>query len=270
MAPPNPVKKTAATASRIANNFVLFISILYIDMKGSRRNNAMRRSSRRNNAMRRSSRRNNAMRRSSRRNNAMRRSSRRNNAMRRSSRRNNAMRRSSRRCWSGGSAPINDTSLQAASRLSLSQGGDFLALHKNQHGGAAVSLANSAPLGYTGVLDSSMRGAAGVLPGDAAFSAASGMKDQAGGGKRVNAAHRKILNMLKKLTKKRKQRGGSPHWLVAKRPRQRGGSAYSLTQAQDVSTPGELLSGRAALAAAAGQNPEWKYVENPAAYNPSI
>jgi hypothetical protein len=184
-------------------------------------------------------------------------------------------RRGKRRCWSGGSAPINDTSLQAASRLSLSQGGDFLSLHKNQHGGAAVSLANSAPLGYTGVLDSSMRGAAGVLPGDASFAAASGMKDQAGGGgdagtgieedgdegalagggKRINAAHKKILNMLKKLSKKRKQRGGS---------------AYSLTQAQDVSTPGELLSGRAALAAAAGQNPEWKYVENPAAYNPSM
>lgn len=233
-------------------------------MKGSRRNNVMRRSSRRNNAMRRSSRRNNAMRRSSRRNNAMRRSSRRNNAMRRSSR------RGSRRCWSGGSAPVNDTSMHAASRLSLSQGGDFLSLHKNQHGGAAVSLANSAPLGYTGVLDSSLRGAAGVLPGDAAFAAASGMKDQAGGGKRVNAAHRKILNMLKKLTKKRKQRGGSPWWSVGKKPKQRGGSAYSLTQAQDVSTPGELLSGRAAAAAAAGQNPEWKYVENPAAYNPSM
>ena len=250
MAPPNPVKKTAATASRIANNFVLFISILYIDMKGSRRNNAMRR----NNMMgsRRSSRRNNAMRRV-----VYRRSSRRGMMMggRRSRGKSMMSRRGKRRCWSGGSAPINDTSLQAASRLSLSQGGDFLSLHKNQHGGAAVSLANSAPLGYTGVLDSSMRGAAGVLPGDASFAAASGMKDQAGGGKRINAAHKKILNMLKKLSKKRKQRGGS---------------AYSLTQAQDVSTPGELLSGRAALAAAAGQNPEWKYVENPAAYNPSM
>ncbi len=264
MAPPNPVKKTAATASRIANNFVLFISILYIDMKGSRRNNAMRR----NNVMgSRRSRRNNVMRRM-----VYRRSSRRGMMMggRRSHGKSTMRRRGSRRCWSGGSAPVNDTSMHAASRLSLSQGGDFLSHHTNQHGGAAVSLANSAPLGYSGVLDSSMRGAAGVLPGDAAFAAASGMKDQAGGGKRVNAAHRKILKMLKKLTKKRKQRGGSPHWLVAKRPKQRGGAAYSLTQAQDVSTPGELLSGRAALAAAAGQNPEWKYVENPAAYNPSI
>jgi hypothetical protein len=79
------------------------------------------------------------------------------------------------------------------------------------------------------------------------------MKDQAGGGRRVNAAHRNILRMLKKLTKRRKQRGGA---------------AYSLTHAQDVSTPGELLSGRAAAAAAAGQNPEWRYVENAAAYNP--
>jgi len=184
------------------------------------------------------------------------------NAARKSRRSNNrrnrrSSRRNGRRCWSGGFAPIDDTSMQNSSRMNLAQGGDYLSMHKNQHGGAAVCLSNSAPLGYTGVLDSSMRGAAGVLPGDAAFAAASGMKDQAGGGRRVNAAHRNILRMLKKLTKKRK----------AGR-KQRGGAAYSLTHAQDVSTPGELLSGRAAAAAAAGQNPEWRYVENAAAYNP--
>ena len=190
-----------------------------------------------------------------------RRSSRRGMMMRRDNmmggrRRNNMMsRRGKRRCWSGGSAPVNDASMLASSRLSLSQGGDYLSLHKGQHGGAAVSLSDSAPVGYTGVLDSSMRGAAGILAGDAAFSAASGMSDQAGGGKRNRAAHKKILNMLKKLTKKRKQRGGA---------------AYSLTNAQDVSTPGELLSGRAAINAAAGQNPEWRYVENAAAYNPRM
>jgi hypothetical protein len=168
---------------------------------------------------------------------------------RRRSRRSNMMtRRGKRRCWSGGSAPVNDASMLASSRLSLSQGGDYLSLHKGQHGGAAVTLSDSAPVGYTGVLDSSMRGAAGILAGDAAFTAASGMSDQAGGGKRNRAAH-------KKMSRRRKQRGGA---------------AYSLTNAQDVSTPGELLSGRAAMNAAAGQNPEWRYVENPAAYNPRM
>ena len=78
-------------------------------------------------------------------------------------------RKVSRRRMYGGAqispASLGDTSMSASSRMSMGQGNDYLRLHQGQHGGAAVSLAAAAPMGYTGMLDDSLRATAriGVL-----------------------------------------------------------------------------------------------------------
>jgi hypothetical protein len=67
------------------------------------------------------------------------------------------------------------------------------------------------------------------------------------------------MAMLKKLNKKR--RAGSK--------RQRGGAAYALTQAQDYSAPGMLLSPSAEARALGGMNPEWKLASDPTSFVPN-
>lgn len=164
-------------------------------------------------------------------------------------------RRASRRCWSGGApASVDDTSMNASSKLSLAQGGDYMAIHAKQHGGMA-------PVGYTGVLDDSLRATARVAVLDESMGAIQGMSDQAGGGRRRKGkkakkgkkfTHKNIMAMLKKLNK-----------------RQRGGSAYALTQAQDYSAPGMLLSPSAEARALGGMNPEWKLASDPTSFVPN-
>ena len=148
-------------------------------------------------------------------------------------------------------ASVNDSSMKAPSALSLAQGGDYEALHRNQHGGFI------APVGHTGMLPADLQASARVLPTMQSLAAASGMQD--GGarrGKKIN--HRAIMAMLKKLNKKMKSR------------KQRGGMPYALTQAQDYSTPGMLLSPTAEKAALAGMNPEWKLASDPGAFAPKM
>lgn len=164
-------------------------------------------------------------------------------------------RRASRRCWSGGApASVDDTSMNASSKLSLAQGGDYAAIHAKQHGGMA-------PVGYTGVLDDSLRATARVAVLDESMGAIQGMSDQAGGGRRRKGkkgkkakkfTHKNIMAMLKKLNK-----------------RQRGGAAYALTQAQDYSAPGMLLSPSAEARALGGMNPEWKLASDPTSFVPN-
>ena len=149
-------------------------------------------------------------------------------------------------------ASVNDSSMKAPSALSLAQGGDYEVLHRNQHGGFI------APVGHTGMLPADLQASARVLPTMQSLAAASGMQD--GGarrrGKKIN--HRAIMAMLKKLNKKMKSR------------KQRGGMPYALTQAQDYSTPGMLLSPTAEKAALAGMNPEWKLASDPSAFAPKM
>ena len=161
-------------------------------------------------------------------------------------------RRASRRCWSGGApASVNDTSMNASSKLSLAQGSDYENIHSAQHGGMA-------PVGYTGVLDDSLRATARVAVLDESMGAIQGMSDQAGGGRRRKGkkvkkfTHKNIMAMLKKLNK-----------------RQRGGAAYALTQAQDYSAPGMLLSPSAEARALGGMNPEWKLASDPTSFVPN-
>jgi hypothetical protein len=163
-----------------------------------------------------------------------------------------------RRCnWAGGAqvyvpAGVSDNSMQAASRLNLAQGGDYASLHKGQHGGFI------APVGTTGMLDDSLRAAARITPIDQSISAASGMQDGGArrkGGKKLN--HRAIMTLLKKMNKKmtKKQRGGMP---------------YALTQAQDYSSPGMLLSPAAERAALGSMNPEWRLATDPNSFAPKM
>ena len=154
-------------------------------------------------------------------------------------------------------ADLGDSSMGGPARMSLSQGGDYLSLHKGQYGGAAVSLSAAAPMGYTGMLDDSLRATARVSPIDESVAAIQGMQD--GGsrrGKRAN--HKAMMAMLKKINKKMSRR------------KQRGGMPYALTQAQDYSSPGMLLSPSAERAALGGMNPEWKLASDPGAFAPNM
>ena len=90
----------------------------------------------------------------------------------------------SKRCWSGGAAPLNDTSMLAPGNQNLAQGRQYLTEHANQHGGAAVSLASAAPVGDTGMLDDSLRATARIGVLDQSMQAIQGMKDQSGGSRR--------------------------------------------------------------------------------------
>lgn len=52
--------------------------------------------------------------------------------------------------------------------------------------------------------------------------------------------------------------------------RMRGGFAYALSQAQDYSAPGMLLSPAGEARALAGMNPEWKLATDPSAFAPKM
>ena len=108
-----------------------------------------------------------------------------------------ASRRASRRRQRGGNPMM----------ASLNQGKDYAQIHAAQHGGAAISLAASAPVGYTGVLDESLRGAARVLPLDQSVAAIQGMSDQSGGG-RLDRMFRKSRNMTMKAMRNAMRRAG--------------------------------------------------------------
>jgi hypothetical protein len=113
-------------------------------------------------------------------------------------------------------------------------------------------------MGYTGMLDDSLRSTARIGVLDQSMDAIQGMQD--GGARRKGRVnHKKIMAMLKKLNKK-----------LSKTRRQRGGMPYALTQAQDYSTPGMLLSPSAEKAALGHMNPEWKLAADPTSFAPKM
>jgi hypothetical protein len=159
-------------------------------------------------------------------------------------------------------ASLGDSSMAGPGQMNLGQGTNFLKLHQGQHGGAAVSLASAAPMGHTGMLDSSLREYARIGPLDQSLEAIKGMQDGGGRRKKGRMNHKLIVAMLKKLNKKLTKH--------ASRRKQRGGMPYSLTQAQNYSTPGMLLSPSAERAALGHMNPEWKLATNPSAFAPKM
>ncbi len=188
------------------------------------------------------------------------RKSKRRSASRKASRKNRRAgsrknRRASRR-QSGGWVVMNpagvaDNSMASAAKLNLAQGGEYKEMHKGQYGGGAPL--EGAPVGTTGVLDSSLRTAAYVAPLDKAMAAIQGMSDQSGGARRRRG--RKGSRKGRKGSK-RSRRGSR---------RMRGGA--SLNPA-DFGAPGTLLPATLANKAMMQMNPEWKLAEDPSSFAP--
>ena len=177
-----------------------------------------------------------------------------------------ASRRHGRRCWSGGAAPVNNASMTPMSQQALAQGGNDLSLHKGQHGGAAVSLAAAAPVGYTGMLDDSLRGAARVAPLDHSVSAIQGMRDQSGGARKGRRGLKRGLAAARRMTKRAHKSLMKALRRVRKFSRKmRGGAAL---HPADYSSPGMLLGAADQAKALMGMNPEWKLASDPAAFAP--
>jgi hypothetical protein len=165
--------------------------------------------------------------------------------------------------------------MASASKQMLAQGKDFAQIHSAQHGGAAVSLANSAPVGYTGVLDQSLRGFARVGGLDNSMQEIQGMSDQSGGGRRKSRKSRKSRNgrkgsrrmmyggTRKDKSKSRKGKGKSRR----SSRRMMYGGAQSVSPS-DYGAPGMLLSPDQEARALGGMNPEWRLAGDPRAFTP--
>jgi hypothetical protein len=208
-------------------------------------------------------------------------------ASRKSSRKHRrTSRKASRRCWSrrqsGGMAPVTMPSLLSPSSASMAQGQDYARIHAAQHGGAAVSLAAAAPVGYTGMLDDSLRATARITPLDQSIGAIQGMRDQSGGGRRrrrdkkgaskamrrrmIAATRRlkklkaRLLKAMKKMSRRGTKRSGRG---------QRGGAGYQYANQADYGSPGMLLSPAQEARALAGMNTvEWKLAADPTSFAP--
>lgn len=176
-------------------------------------------------------------------------------ASRRSTRRNN------RRIMYGGAHTLSpmeltDTSMLSASKMSGAQGLDFLGKHAAQHGGGELM---GAPVGDTGMLDSSLRAAARMGPLDASYQAVVGMRDQSGG-KRKRKASRRVASRRSCRRSTRRNRRSSR--------RQSGGMAP--LGFMETSAPGTLLSGSQAAAANSTMNREWALAANPSSFAPKL
>jgi len=117
------------------------------------------------------------------------------------SRKNRSSRKN--RCWSGGMAPIDDTGMLMGQKDSLTQGSQYLNIHKGQYGGSAPY-----PTAVTdSVLSGPMIAAARTGPLDTAMAQIQGMQD---GGKRSSKRSRRNRKMRKMMRSKRsrKHRGG--------------------------------------------------------------
>jgi hypothetical protein len=168
--------------------------------------------------------------------------------------------------------------MNAAGRQNLAQGGEYKAMHAGQYGGGAVL--EGAPVGTTGMLDSSLRAAAHMGPLDKSMAAIQGMSDQAGGARK--GSNRKASRNGRKASRKgrkgskrkasRKGRKASRKGRKASRKgrkasrKMRGGAALNPA---DADAPGTLLPSELASKALTQMNPEWKLAENPASFAPA-
>jgi hypothetical protein len=187
--------------------------------------------------------------------------------------------------------------MDSASKLNSAQGQDYLSLHEGQHGGyrgianaasadadymleasssstafpgqsggADISLVASAPPGYTGMLDDSLRATARIAVLDQSMQGIQGMSDQSGGGRRRRG--RKVTRRGRKVT--RRGRKMSRRGRKMSRRSMRGGAAMTpLAHAADFGAPGMLLSPNQEAEALAGMNPEWKLASDPGAFKPA-
>jgi hypothetical protein len=148
----------------------------------------------------------------------------------------------------GGMAPVNDTSMTMGQKDNLSQGNQFLDIHKNQHGGMSPY-----PGGVTGsvLTDSSMVASARTGPLDTALSQIQGMQD---GGARRNK------NKSKKNKSKKKRDYKRGH---SRRNRMRGGSHSFGHQLMGSSLSENSMLLPSGLEKSAGLNYDWDAARNP-------
>ena len=169
----------------------------------------------------------------------------------------------------GGQAPVDDVSMNVASKLQLAQGNEYGSQHRDQHGGEApfdgssdftgvlphamqtqarVPVMNGgvAEFGnaqqFSGALDPSLASSARIDPINQANHAIIGMKD---GGARRRRGRKNTKNGKNCKSKNRKSRRGM-----------RGGSA-------PVDSPSVLLPVDMERQAVLGMNPEWKLAGSP-------
>ena len=173
-------------------------------------------------------------------------------------------------------ADVSDATMFGPSSQSSAQGTDYARIHQGQHGGA--SLAAAAPVGDQGLLDPSLRSSAHLAGLDAAVTAASGMRDQAGGARKKTMSKRfrnlykatkrsvkKGLSMkrfrnLYKATKRSVKKGLSMKRFRSLFKAKRGGGSYQYANQGDYSAPGTLLPPSMEAKALAGMHPDWALV----------
>lgn len=140
--------------------------------------------------------------------------------------------------------PLDDTSMVGPSKMSMAQGGDFFGYHAKQHGGMA-------PVGYTGMLDASLRASARVSPLDQVGAAIVGLKDQTGGKRKRRSTKRRSTK--RRSTKRSKRRSTR---------RQNGG--MRALGSMDVGAPSMLLQGPQAHQALSTMHQDWKLAQHSA------
>jgi hypothetical protein len=170
-------------------------------------------------------------------------------------------------------AALGDNSMADAGKQNLAQGGEYKQLHAGQYGGGAPLL--GAPVGETGVLDSSLRGAAMLGPLDRSLTAIQGMSDQSGGarrrGRKASRKGRKASRKGRKASRKNRRsanrKASRKNRRASRKGRRnlRGGAAL---HPADFGAPGTLLPADLQSKALATMNPEWKLAENPASFTP--
>ena len=153
---------------------------------------------------------------------------------------------------------LTDTSMVSASKMSGAQGLDFLGKHAAQHGGGSLM---GAPVGDTGMLDSSLRASARMGPLDASYQAVVGMRDQSGG-RRGRGASRRANRRTSRKTRRANCR-------TNRRNRRQNGGMRALGF-METSAPGMLLSGNQASAALSNMSREWALAENPSSFAPKL
>lgn len=160
-------------------------------------------------------------------------------------RRNKHRRSNSRRnrIMYGGMAPLNDSSMALGQKDNLSQGQQFLSMHKTQHGGMSPY-----PAGVTdSVLSGSMIAAARTGPLDTAIGQIQGMQD---GGARRN---RRSRNRRSQRNKNRSNRN--------RRNRRHRGGAHMALGGSPLSESSMLLP--SGLEKQAALNHDWDAARNP-------
>ena len=181
-------------------------------------------------------------------------------------------------------ADVNDKSMFGPSNQSAAQGLDYTRIHQGQHGGAYVSLNSAAPVGYTGMLDDSLRATARIAPLDASVAAIQGMSDQAGGARRnrsrgffkafmpkiVRNSYRKGSKMMRKGMGKVRNTFRKGSKMVRRTFRMRGGGGYQYANQGDYASPGMLLPAGMEAKALMQMNPEWKLAADPASFAPRM